>query len=145
MVATAISASAPATPTSASRSAAGNHDAPMLAEAAAEVSRREGLEYAPALPADVVEPALEVRPALPCPPETVAVFPLPLLPTRGDGAGDGELPATLPGEEEEEEEEEGGEEEEGEGEPLELPPAPAPGPLISVPPMIAWAPAPGPP
>jgi hypothetical protein len=140
MVATAISASAPATATSASRSAAGNHDAPMLAEAAAEVSRREGLEYAPALPADVVEPALEVRPALPCPPETVAVFPLPPLPTRGDdGAGDGELPATLP--EEEGEEEEG----EGEGEPLELPPAPAPGPLISVPPMIAWAPAPGPP
>ncbi len=136
MVATAISASAPATATSASRSAAGNHDASVLAEAAAEVSSRDGLEYARAPPADVVEAALEVRPALPCPPEAVAVFPLPLPPTRGDGAGDGALAATLPGEEEEEE---------GEGEPLELPPAPPRGPLISVPPMIAWAPVPGPP
>ncbi len=143
MVATAISASAPATATSASRSAPGNHDAPVLTEAAAEASRRDELEYAPALPADVPEPAPEVRPPFPCTPEAVAAFPLPPPPPRGDGAGDGELPETLPGEEEEEEEEEGGEREEGE--PLELPPAPPPGPLISVPPMIAWAPAPGPP
>jgi hypothetical protein len=100
MVATAISASAPATATSASRSAAGNHDAPALAEAAAEVSRRDELEDAPALPADVAGPALEVRPAFPCSPEAVAVFPLPLPPARGDGVEDGKLPATLPGEEE---------------------------------------------
>jgi hypothetical protein len=143
MVATAISASAPATATSASRSAPGNHDAPVLTAVTAEVSRREEFEYTPALPADVPEPALEVGPAFPCPPEALAAFPLP-PPPRGDGARDEELPAALPGEEEEEEGEEG-KGEGGEEEPPELPPAPPVGPLISVPPMIAWAPAPGPP
>ncbi len=105
---------------------------------------RDEPEYAPALPADVPAPALEVRPAFPCPPEA-AFAPCPLRPAatppapREDGAGEEKLLAALPGEEEEEEEGE------GEGEPLELPPAPPPGPLISVPPIIAWAPAPGPP
>ena len=98
------------------------------------------LAYAPVLLADAPPPA-----------ET------PLLPGRG--AGLEPRPPELPGttrpppaatrlafvEDEEEEEEEDEKEELDEEEPPTLPSEPPPGPFSSVPPMIAWAPAPGPP
>lgn len=144
-MATATSASTPATNTSANRSPPVNHDDPSaLTEAASEASGCDRLEYAPALPADAPRPV--DAPPPPCRGAALEPRP-PVLPGAARPPPLATPLAVVAEEEEEEDEEE--REELDEDEPLALPFEPVPdpplGPFSSVPPMIAWAPAPGPP